>query len=110
MSNARPCSRYAIEAAQLLGAQIQVARRDRQWPQKELASRAGITTPTLSKIEKGDLGVAIGSVFEVAWLVGVPLFHEDPARLTLDRDRTVARSALLPQRVRTPRREIFEDF
>lgn len=110
MPRDRPRSRHAIEAAQLLGAQIQVARRDRQWSQKELASRAGITTPTLSKIEKGDLGVAVGTVFEIAWLVGVPLFHEDPVRLALDRDRTAARSALLPQRVRTPKREIFEDF
>jgi hypothetical protein len=56
------------------------------------------------------LGVAIGSVFEVAWLVGVPLFHEDPVRLALDRDRTTARSALLPQRIRASRHEINEDF
>ena len=110
MPRAHPRSRYAIEAAQLLGAQIQVARRDRQWSQKELASRAGITTPTLSKIEKGNPGVAIGTVFEIASLVGVPLFHEDPVRLTLDRDRTVARSALLPQRVRAPKREVHDDF
>jgi transcriptional regulator with XRE-family HTH domain len=106
----RPNSRYAAVVAQLLGAQIQVARRERRWSQKELASRAGITTPTLSKIEKGNLGVAIGTVFEIAWLVGVPLFHEDPVRLALDRDRTAARSALLPQRVRAPKREIFDDF
>jgi transcriptional regulator with XRE-family HTH domain len=106
----RPSSRYAVAAAQLLGAQIQVARRERRWSQKELASRAGITTPTLSKIEKGNLGVAIGTVFEIAALVGVPLFHEDPVRLALDRDRTAARSALLPQRVRAPKQEVFDDF
>jgi transcriptional regulator with XRE-family HTH domain len=110
MPRARPRTPYAIEAAQLLGAQIQVARRERRWSQKDLAGRAGITTPTLSKIEKGDLGVAIGSVFEVAALVGVPLFYEDPVRLALDRDRTAARSALLPQRVRAPRREFHDDF
>jgi transcriptional regulator with XRE-family HTH domain len=110
MPRARPRSRYAIAATQLFGAQIQAARRERRWSQQELAGRAGITTPTLSKIEKGDLGVAVGTVFEIAWLVGVPLFHEDPVRLALDRDRTTARSALLPQRVRASRREIVEDF
>jgi transcriptional regulator with XRE-family HTH domain len=110
MPRDHPRSRYAIEAARLLGAQIQAARRERRWSQRELAGRAGITTPTLSKIEKGDLGVAIGSVFEVAFLVGVPLFHEDASRLTLDLDRTSARNALLPQRVRTPKREVHDEF
>ena len=110
MPRAHPRSRYAVAATQLLGTQIQVARRERRWSQKELAGRAGITTPTLSKIEKGDLGVAIGTVFEIAWLVGVPLFHEDPVRLALDRDRTTARSALLPQRVRASRQETIENF
>jgi transcriptional regulator with XRE-family HTH domain len=105
-----PRSLYAIEAAQLLGAQIQAARRERRWSQKELAGRAGITTPTLSKIEKGDLGVAIGSVFEVAALVDVPLFHEDRTRLTLELDRATTRNALLPQRVRAPKREVHDDF
>jgi transcriptional regulator with XRE-family HTH domain len=110
MPSARPRSRYAIEAAQLLGAQIQAARRERRWSQKELAGRAGITTPTLSKVEKGDPGVAVGTVFELAALVGVPLFHEDRMRLRLDLERTRGRSALLPQRVRPPRREIDDDF
>ena len=102
MPRGRPHSRYTVEAAQLLGAQIQAARRERRWSQAELAGRAGITKPTLSKVERGDLGVAIGTVFEVATLVGVPLFHEDRSRLTLDLDRTTGRSALLPQRVRAP--------
>jgi transcriptional regulator with XRE-family HTH domain len=110
MPRARPRTRYAIEAAQLLGAQIQVARRERRWSQKELAGRAGITTPTLSKIEKGDLGVAIGTVFEIAALVGVPLFYEDQSRLTLELDHATTRSALLPQRVRAPKREVHDDF
>jgi transcriptional regulator with XRE-family HTH domain len=110
MARVRPHSPYAIEAAQLLGAQIQAARRERRWSQKELAGRAAITTPTLAKVEKGNLGVAIGTAFEVAALVGVPLFHEDRSRLTLDLDRATGRSALLPQRVRAPKREVDDDF
>lgn len=43
----------------------------------EVSERAGIAAETVSKIEHGNLGVAIGTVFEVATLVGVPLFHED---------------------------------
>jgi transcriptional regulator with XRE-family HTH domain len=110
VSRERTRSPYATEAAQLLGAQISVARRERRWSQRDLAERAGITTDTLSKIERGNLGVAVGTVFEVAALVGVPLFYEDRSRLTLDLDRTRARSALLPQTVRKPRREVDDDF
>ena len=105
-----PPSRYAVEAAQLLGAQIRAARLERRWSQKELASRAGITVPTLRKIERGDLSVAIGTVFEVAALAGIALFHEDRSRLTLELDRTAARSRLLPQRVRALKREVDDDF
>ncbi len=110
MARPRPRSRYAVDAVRLLGIQIQAARRERRWSQKELAGRAGITTPTLSKIEKGDLGVAIGTVFEIAALVGVPLFHEDRARVTLDLDRATTRNALLPQRVRAPKQDVHDDF
>jgi transcriptional regulator with XRE-family HTH domain len=106
----RARSPYATDAAQFLGAQISVARRERRWSQRDLAERAGITTDTLSKIERGNLGVAVGTAFEVAALVGVPLFYEDRSRLTLDLDRTRARSALLPQTVRKPRREVDDDF
>jgi transcriptional regulator with XRE-family HTH domain len=105
----RRYSRSTIEAAQLLGAQIRAARLERRWSQRDLAERAGITPETLSRIEHGELGVAVGSVFEAAVLTGVPLFHEDRSRLTLDLDRTTSRTALLPQRVR-PRKEVKDDF
>lgn len=75
---------------------------------RELAERAGITTPTLRGIERGDLTVGLGAAFEVAALVGVPLFHEDRAQLSSDLDRIRDRVALLPQRVR-PRREVVKD-
>jgi transcriptional regulator with XRE-family HTH domain len=110
MASARPRSPYAVEATQLLGAHISVARRERRWSQRDLADRAGITPETLSKIEHGNLGVSVGTVFEVAALVGVPLFHEDRARVTLDLDRVRTRGALLPQSVRRPRREVDDDF
>lgn len=96
------------EAAQLLGEQIRRARRARRWSQRELAERAGITPGTLIKIERGDLSVRLGTTFEVASLVGVPLFHADRSLLTLDLDRTQARSTLLAERVR-PRKEDLKD-
>lgn len=111
MSNrARTYSPYAIEAAHLLGAQVASARRERRWTRAELADRAGISPTTLSKVERGDLTVSLGVAFDVAALVGVPLFNEDRSRLSGDLDRARDRLALLPQRVRKPSRSPNNDF
>ena len=77
---------------------------------RDLAERAGITVPTLRKVERGDPTVSLGVALEVAELAGVPLFYEDPGRLTLDLDRTRGRAALLPQRVRPSGTGVKDDF
>jgi transcriptional regulator with XRE-family HTH domain len=110
MARTHAYSPYAIEAAQLLGERIRLARRGRRWSQRELAERAGITPGTLIKIERGEPSVRLGTAFEVAALVGVPLFHADRSRLTLDLDRTRARSALLPERVRSRAGDVKDEF
>jgi transcriptional regulator with XRE-family HTH domain len=107
----RPYSPYAAEAAQLLGAQIRLARRERRWSQEELAARAGITPRTVYKIEHGDLGVGLGAAFEAAALLGIPLFHAERSRLSDDLDRIEARSALLPRPTRErPNDQVKDDF
>jgi transcriptional regulator with XRE-family HTH domain len=77
---------------------------------RELADRVGITDQTLRKVERGDMTVGIGIVFEAATLVGVSLFHEDRDRLSLDVDRARAQAALLPRRVRPRSRAVKDDF
>jgi transcriptional regulator with XRE-family HTH domain len=110
-SRQRPHSPYAVDAARLLGARIRLARRERRWSQAELAARAGITPRTLSKVEHGDLSVGLGAAFEAAALVGVPLFEAERSRLSIDLDRTEARSALLPRPPRTRLdREVNDEF
>lgn len=110
MKRTKQNSPYVQEAAQLLGEHVRAARRARGWSQQDLADRAGVTAPTLRKVENGDLGVALGTAFEVAALTGVPLFYQDRERLSMDLDRTQARSALLPKRVRTRRGQVHDDF
>lgn len=111
MPSSRPhvYSPYTADAARLLGAQIRLARRERRWSQDELAERAGITARTVYKIEHGDLSVRLGSAFELAALVGVPLFHAERGRLDADLDRVQARSALLPRPTRSTG-EVHDDF
>lgn len=110
MKRTRTYSPYAVEAAQLLGAHVSLARRQRRWSMQELADRAGITKFTLGKVERGDLTVGLGVAFEVAALVGVPLFHEDRSQLSADLDRARDRIALLPQRVRSREEGVKDDF
>ncbi len=110
MARAKTYSPHVRDAARLLGEQIRLARADRGWTQQDLADRAGITRPTLRRIERGDLGVTLGSAFEVARLTGVPLFYPDRERLSLDLDRATARAALLPERIRPRRDPVRDDF
>ena len=77
---------------------------------RELAERAGITTPTLSRIEHGDMTVGLGTAFEAATLVGVPLFYEDRAQLSDELARARDRAALLPQRVRQRTEGVKDEF
>jgi Predicted transcriptional regulators len=98
-----------IEAAQLLGARIRLARRERHWTLQELADRVGVSHVTMRKIEHGDPTVGLGVAFEAASLVGVPLFHENRSRRSLEAGRVEDRLAVLPQLVRKPR-DIDDDF
>lgn len=103
MARIRSYSPLTREAAALLGARIQAARKERRWTLDELAERVGVTRPTIVKVERGDLSVGIGTVFEAAVLTGVTLFHDEPAgraRLSRETDLTLA---LLPEKIRRPR-------
>lgn len=98
------------QAAQLLGAQIRIARQERKWTEAELAERVGVSEKTLRNVERGAPSVAIGIAFDAAVIVGVPLFHEEETRLTSDLASARARLALLPQRTRRPPRPVNDDF
>lgn len=109
MKKNRVYSRYTREAGTLLGKQIRLGRKQRKWNEHELAERAGISRATLQKIERGDLSVALGLVFEVAALVGVRLFDDGSSSLVNHLSRTDDKLALLPASVRKPRRVVVDD-
>lgn len=88
----------ANRAVSILGDSIRAARLRRGWSVALLAQRVGVSIPTITKIERGDPSVSIGSVFDAAWLVGVELYGDNQ-----DLAGRIARSdlALLPQRGRS---------
>ncbi len=106
----RTYSRYAREASALLGGLIRTARKERQFTLQELADRAGISRGLLQRIEKGDLKCEIGAAFEVATIVGVRLFDVTEGNLTNHLRQTEARLALLPQRIKTRKKPVHDDF
>ncbi len=109
MATHRTYSRYTREAGALLGKLIKLGRKERKWTEYELAERAGISRATLQKIEKGELSVAMGLMFEVAVLVGVKLFDEERLSLVSHIARTDDKLAVLPGAVRRRRKVSIDD-
>lgn len=103
-------SRATERVLTLFGAQIANARAERRWTARELADRAGISVTTLRSAERGEPTVSVGVMFELATLLGLPLFAEDRAQVDGLLDLERRRSALLPQRVRPSKGTIDDDF
>jgi transcriptional regulator with XRE-family HTH domain len=102
-------SAATVEATRLLGARIQLARKERRWTLRELADRVGVTEVTMRKIERGDPGVGLGLAFEAATVTAVPLFHADRTRRSLEAGRVDDRLAVLPRLIRKPP-QVDDDF
>lgn len=88
----------AIDALAVLGAQIRLARHERNWTAADLGLRIGVGPRTVTAIERGAPGVAVGTVFSAATVLGVALFAPDREELARLRRRGEERVALLPIR------------
>lgn len=97
------------EALQILGDSIRAGRLSRRWTVSELAERVGVSRPTVQKIERGDPSVAIGTMFEAAVLVGVPLFEASDRNRQQYRFLKRTELALLPSSARQLRK-LDDDF
>ena len=107
----RSYSRQATEAAELLGSLIRAARLERNMTAEALAERAGVSLPLLRRIEKGVMGVSLGAAFEVASIVGVPLFESDPDKLAMRLESERRTGALLRKRAfQASNRTVNDDF
>ena len=106
----RPLSPATTDALRVLGLQIATARRARRWTSAELAERAGVSLLTLRRAERGEPSVSIGTVFELATLVGVPLYFPEREAVSLAGATLADRLALLPSRVRERSGDDRDDF
>ncbi len=106
----RSYSRYAREAAQLLGLMIHNARVERKLTVADIAERAGVSRGLVHRIEKGDMGCSIGAVFELAAIVGLRLFEAEPTTLTRHLSMTRDKLTLLPKAVRPGAKRVKDEF
>jgi len=103
-------SRYSREALTLLGQLIRANRIKNKLGVEELANRVGISRDMLYRIERGDPRCNIGAVFEAAVIVGVPLFTEEPGRLSSHVQEQADILKLMPKAVRKTEVVVKDDF
>lgn len=91
-------SNQAREALQLLAVMIRAARVQRGMSAAELSKRVGVSRGAIQRLEAGEPGTAIGTAFEAAVVLGIPLFDIPASDLggLLQHKREV--NALLPRR------------
>lgn len=107
----RTYSRYGRDATRLLGRLIRRGRIENGLTAEALAERAGISRGLLQRIERGEMGCAIGAVFEAAAIVGVPLFEPEPSALAARVAEAGYTLTLLPGAVHgTVDKEVKDDF
>jgi transcriptional regulator with XRE-family HTH domain len=106
----RPISRYTQTALELLGQTIRAERIASRISAEQLAVRADISRSLLQRVEKGDPGCAIGVVFELAAILGVPLFTADSNEMTNFKHAADLKLAVLPKTARRLRKEVKDDF
>ena len=106
----RTYSSTSKNAASLLGASIRSARIQRRMTAVELAERAGVSRGLVRRVENGDMEAAIGPAFEMAAILGIPLFDPDAGQLARSLHHVRSINALLPSRAVPPRTDPDDDF
>lgn len=102
MKRERHFSPETRRALAVMGKLISAERRSQGRSQADLAERVGISVQTLGKAERGVPGTEMGTVFELATILGIRLFP-DVDEVMLDQ-----RLALTPAHV-YPRALIGDD-
>lgn len=88
------------KALQKLGADIKEARIRRRISMELMAKRAGITRPTLTKVEQGDANTSMGIYAKVIFILGLDKNLADIADIRNDIVGIMIESNDLPKRAR----------
>ncbi|MBK8459028.1 MAG: helix-turn-helix transcriptional regulator [Micropruina sp.] len=100
---------YARDAAQLMGANVRVARINRRWTTSQLAEHVGCSRHTIAAIEHRKPSVAFGHVLNACAALGIQLFVPDPQELARLSRAQMEIVRLMPNRV-MPKGGPSDDF
>ncbi len=87
-----------------LGQRIRIARIRRGWSVADLASKAGINRNTLTALELGKPGTAVGVCFTVLWALGLERTLDGVADPDADLHGKALEAAKRPSRAGRPRK------
>jgi len=108
--NPKPLSTHTTIVLETLGMMIKAARIESHRSQADLAERVGVSRHTISLLEKGNPNVAIGTVFEAATIVGIPLMGDDPRQIRRFSQAIATIVQILPSKGFTKKVELDDDF
>ncbi|OZA28415.1 MAG: hypothetical protein B7X93_07370 [Hydrogenophilales bacterium 17-61-9] len=94
----------AAEYVAQLGQRIRIARIRRGWSVADLASKAGINRNTLTALELGRPGTAIGVCVTVLWALGLEKSLDSVADPDLDVHGKALEASRRPSRAGKPRK------
>lgn len=99
----------AAEHVIQLGQRIRLARIRRGWSVADLAAKAGINRNTLTALELGRPGTAIGVCVTVLWVLGLDKSLDAVADPDADSHGKVLEASRRPKRAGKPRKAV-DDF
>jgi len=105
-----PLSSSTLSVLNTLGTMIKAARLERGMSQAELSRRLGVSRYTVIALEKGDPKVGVGTVFEAATIVGIPLLANDQRALNKLATTVANLTSILPERGRRKKVALQDDF
>ena len=95
---------HVAEQVIQLGHRIRIARIRRGWSVADLASKAGINRNTLTALELGKPGTAVGVCFTVLWALGLDRTLDGVADPDADLHGKALEAARRPSRAGKPRK------
>ena len=105
-----PLSKRTLLVLQTFGRMIKSARLERNMSQEMLAARLNVSRLTVIALEKGSPNVSIGTFFEAAAIVNIPILSEDDRYIQSTWEKITQINKLLPKRGGRQKKEINDDF
>ncbi len=93
-----------------VGKNIQIARKRRRIPLRQMSERSMISIPTLRKIEQGNPSVSIGIFLQVLWILQLHTEFESLADPAKDVVGIRTEQARLPKKIHSEKKEFDLNF